>query len=336
MRVKPLLPSLLAMSVATCSDPAQPGPQTLPTAVPMPFFSTANWSGPVGQLYDANGAMVGTLISPTPWEGHYEVGWHSSSGNIRRGVCLAGSQPGPDGPTKLRCLMWTASRTTAPSGFFQCALADCSWAFRDATGKLYGAEEVRLEFIIETPVGVTVAGPQTPITSSGTYTWTANPSGGDGSTYAYWWGYSLDNVSWNQVASTRSYSRSLAAGDPSFYLKVIVASLSTQKTIVQSVAVNITVPPLSVTISGPNTISTKGTYTWTATPSGGVGGYSYAWELIQGGSRVGLENQSTQSMTVYGGDPDFYMKVTVTSGGSTVADSVFVRNCIGLGGGCGA
>ena len=304
-----------------------------------PLPSATDWYGLVGQIYDVNDNPIGGSGSPVPWEGYYAGYWHGN-GAARRGKCYAGTQQYADGTTRLWCQIWVVNRNIYPTGGLTCSLADCRWFLRNTedpndTTK-YGATDVELDFIIETPVRVTIAGPAQPITAAGTYTWTANPEGGDGRTYGYWLGYSLDNVSWSQVSSTRNYSRNLVAGDPSFYLKAIVWSLSNQKTVVQSVAVNITVPPLSVTISGPNTISTKGTYTWTATPSGGVGGYSYAWEVIQGGSRVGLGSQSTQSMTVYGGDPDFYMKVTVTSGGSTVADSVFVKNCIGLGGGCGA
>lgn len=93
-------------------------------------------------------------------------------------------------------------------------------------------------------------------------------------------------------------------------------------------------PPLSATISGPSIITTKGTYTWTASPSGGTPPYSYQWAVrYVGGSRYSEGTQPSQSLTVYSGGSDFWMIVAVTGGGS-VTDSMYVTNCIGVPGGC--
>lgn len=87
-------------------------------------------------------------------------------------------------------------------------------------------------------------------------------------------------------------------------------------------------PPLYVTISGSRRITTKGTYTWTANPSGGAPPYGYQWFLhYDGGLRYQEGTHQSQSLTVYGGDPNFWMIVTVTGGG-TASDSVHVMNCI--------
>jgi hypothetical protein len=95
-------------------------------------------------------------------------------------------------------------------------------------------------------------------------------------------------------------------------------------------------PPLTTGISGPSVISTKGTYTWTAGPSGGTGSYTYQWyKRPDGGSNTTLGTSQSQSTTVYSGDPNFWMLVTVVSGSASVNDSVHVTNCIGQGGGCG-
>lgn len=93
-------------------------------------------------------------------------------------------------------------------------------------------------------------------------------------------------------------------------------------------------PPLTTGISGPSAISTKGSYTWTATPGGGTGFYTYQWwQHMDGGTRYTLGTQQSQSVTVSAG-PNFWMVVTVVSGPASVSDSVYVTDCIGLTGGC--
>lgn len=95
-------------------------------------------------------------------------------------------------------------------------------------------------------------------------------------------------------------------------------------------------PPLSVSISGARIIRTKGTYTWSANASGGTGGYGYQWVLrYDGGSDQTEGSSQSQQLTVYGGDPNFWWIVTVTSGSAQARDSTYVWDCIGQGTGCG-
>ncbi len=56
-------------------------------------------------------------------------------------------------------------------------------------------------------------------------------------------------------------------------------------------------------MSGPSVINTKGTYTWTANASGGVGGYTYQWSVTyDAGPHYTLGTASSQQLTVYGDD----------------------------------
>jgi subtilisin family serine protease len=69
-------------------------------------------------------------------------------------------------------------------------------------------------------LAVTITGPFL-IYSSRIGTWTANPTGGDG-TYTYQWQYRLStSTTWTNVATTKSYSRT---GSSDFVLRVIVTS----------------------------------------------------------------------------------------------------------------
>lgn len=93
-------------------------------------------------------------------------------------------------------------------------------------------------------------------------------------------------------------------------------------------------PPLTTGISGPSVVTTKGTYTWTATPSGGTGSYSYQWwQQVVGGGRYTEGTSASQSATVSAG-PDFWMIVQVYDGRTHVSDSVYVTDCVGQGSGC--
>ncbi len=94
-------------------------------------------------------------------------------------------------------------------------------------------------------------------------------------------------------------------------------------------------PPLTVSMSGPSVINTKGTYTWTANASGGVGGYTYQWSVTyDAGPHYTLGTASSQQLTVYGDDGNFTMYVTVTSGSDQASASKYVNNCINAGGNC--
>jgi subtilisin family serine protease len=81
------------------------------------------------------------------------------------------------------------------------------------------------------------------------------------------------------------------------------------------------VGPLSVFIDGPTYIDSSGTYTWEAFPFGGEIPYAYEWQYCENGCAI-VSREKTYSTTVYVGDPDFTLKVTVTSAdGQTATDS---------------
>ncbi len=89
-------------------------------------------------------------------------------------------------------------------------------------------------------------------------------------------------------------------------------------------------PPPTVGISGTTEIDTKGTYTWSASVSGGDGSYTYQWVLREdGGSDTNEGTSSTQARTVDSGDANFWWILSVTSAGLTTKDSLYIYNCIG-------
>lgn len=92
-------------------------------------------------------------------------------------------------------------------------------------------------------------------------------------------------------------------------------------------------PPLPLTgyISGPSAVTQKGTYTWTAQPSGGTGGNTYQWSVyfVGSGYEYSLGTAQSQSRTVYAGDGAFEMRVVVHSTTQTITLVQTVRECIG-------
>jgi subtilisin family serine protease len=168
-----------------------------------------------------------------------------------------------------------------------------------------------------TPPSVTISGPST-ISAAGTYTWSTSVTGGSGS-YAYAWEYRTQgSATWTPVGTAAStYTRSVAAGNAHFELRVTVTSGGLAGSDNHLVNVNISTAP-SVAISGPTTVSTAGTYTWTTSASGGNGTYTYAWEYrVQGGAWTSVGTASSYSRSVAAGNPAFELRVTVTSAGLT-------------------
>lgn len=89
-----------------------------------------------------------------------------------------------------------------------------------------------------------------------------------------------------------------------------------------------TIKPLSVGINGPNDITQAGTYTWTASPSGGTGSYTYQWQYLPVGSSTWSTVGSSQSYSrlVGSADPNFSLKVTITSAWRTTLVTISVLN----------
>jgi aqualysin 1 len=167
----------------------------------------------------------------------------------------------------------------------------------------------------QTAANITGAGS---ITSAGTYSWQANASGGNG-TYTYAWEYRVQGGAWSAAGSGSSYSRAVALSDPDFELRVTVTSAGTSA--VDTHLVDVSYPPVGANITGPGSISAAGTYTWQANASGGNGTYTYGWEYrVQGGAWSAAGSGSSYSRTVALSDPDFELRVTVTSAGLSVSD----------------
>ncbi len=89
-----------------------------------------------------------------------------------------------------------------------------------------------------------------------------------------------------------------------------------------------TMPALSVTISGPGTVSAGQSYTWTANPSGGNGTYTYQWAIRNWGSSTWTNTVTTQTATrnIISATKDFWLRVTVTSLGVSTSAERWIDN----------
>jgi len=163
----------------------------------------------------------------------------------------------------------------------------------------------------------------TSITAAGTYTWQANASGGNG-TYTYSWEYRVQGTTtWTAVGTASSYSRAVALGNPAFELRATVTSNGLTGSDTHLVAVS-PAPPTAA-ISGTTSITTAGTYTWSANAASGNGTYTYNWEYRVGtGAWTSVGTASSYSRAVSAGNPSFELRVTVTSGGLTGSDTHLV------------
>jgi len=87
---------------------------------------------------------------------------------------------------------------------------------------------------------------------------------------------------------------------------------------------------LSFEIAGPSQIDTNGLVTWEVFAFGGSGEYQYLWEVTgQAGQQIiTTATERKLSLLITQADGDMSVKVTVTSGNQTRAESFDVRNCI--------
>ena len=94
------------------------------------------------------------------------------------------------------------------------------------------------------------------------------------------------------------------------------------------------VSELLASVSGPAFIWSKGSYSWTASASGGIGSYSdHRWrQRFVGGAWSVVGTGASVNISVYGGDADFDLELRVVSGGQTKYDTLRVVNCIKGGG----
>ncbi|HKI94010.1 MAG TPA: S8 family serine peptidase, partial [Gemmatimonadales bacterium] len=92
---------------------------------------------------------------------------------------------------------------------------------------------------------------------------------------------------------------------------------------------------LTVQASGPNDITRKGTYTWTANTTGCSGYYTYQWSVhYDSGYQYSLGTSKSQTLTVYQDDGSFRISVTANSGPEQASSSEYVYNCISGGSNC--
>lgn len=144
-------------------------------------------------------------------------------------------------------------------------------------------------------------------------------TGGNG-TYTYQWQYRvLGATTWTNVGTGTSYSRAVAAGNPSFELQVIATSAGLTGTDTHSVTT-----PLGVGISGPTYVYGGTSNTWTAIPTGGNGTYTYQWQYSLNGS-TWTNGATTKTYTRTAGRlaTALYLRVTVTSNGSSATSATY-------------
>ena len=92
-----------------------------------------------------------------------------------------------------------------------------------------------------------------------------------------------------------------------------------------------TVLPLTATLTGPTSITTAGTYTWAATPSGGDGVYFYSWAYQNWGQStwIGVSGGATVSRTISASTSRFRWRLTVFSSNRTVVQYLDVSVDLG-------
>lgn len=223
----------------------------------------------------------------------------------------------------------TASANPAASGI----------AHITATSGSITSTPATISVIPKTVVPVTITGPAQPIAITGAYTWTANPQTAD--TYTHLWEYSAaGSGTWQTVGTSKTYTRTLAANDPDFTLRVTVSSVT--RTGNASLFVNLgqpLEPPLGVVIDGPSYIDHLGSYGWTASTAGGVAPLSYRWEinylLRPMWGPVGT-NSNSVSFMVSPDDGTFQLRLTVTSATGRQAALAGYQIIVAGGSGCGS
>ena len=86
---------------------------------------------------------------------------------------------------------------------------------------------------------------------------------------------------------------------------------------------------LSLEISGPSQLDSKGSFSWEAFAFGGSGAYQYEWVVTSSaGELIAAGTQRELSLLITGND-DLLVTLTVTSGRQTRVESLEVTNCVG-------
>lgn len=292
--------------------------------------SPLGYSQVIGVLYNSAGAVRDDdwLISNKTWD---DRGWNLYSEEYQtdlpfRAEFKGGIETVNDTTYEVRFddgAYWKGERLNDPlkGKDTTCYTETCDIKFQyfDSEGNFHevGSERVTLRyfFYVVAPVSVSISGKDT-IKLEGEYTWTASASGGDGSGFSYQWEEREAGGTWSVVGGNSStYSRfvSTAEAGKTYELRVTATSggKSGSNTFTYVVSEDIE-PPLEVTITGPSTIESSGTYTWDGSATGGAGSYSYQWEYCQS-SCTPVSTSSSYSRYVELGDGDFTLYLTVTA-----------------------
>lgn len=174
------------------------------------------------------------------------------------------------------------------------------------------------------PVSVSMSPPSSisfTTATCATTTWTASAVDGT-PPYTYKW-----YVNNTEVGTGSSYSRPVCHNHADFTLKVVATDANgTTDNKSRTIDVIPPPPPLSVSMSGPSSVSfttaTCSTKSWTASASGGTSPYSYKWYVNN--TQVGTG--ATYSRSVCYNHADFTLKVTATDSSSPVQTASDTRN----------
>lgn len=133
-------------------------------------------------------------------------------------------------------------------------------------------------------------------------------------------------------ATNRTFATTLANGDATISA-IVTRSDYTADTITKSIAVHV-----GAWIDGPTSITSTGTYTWTAVPSGSSsGGYTYQWAYKDYGSSswISLGTGQSASRGLSTSSSSFSLRVTVSAPGYTSYTAQTDVDVISSGGGGG-
>lgn len=153
------------------------------------------------------------------------------------------------------------------------------------------------------------------ISTTNSYTWNANPSGGLGAGYTYQWQYRVQGTTtWTNVGTGAStYTRTVAATDADFELRVTVTSGGLTGS--DTHLVDVGVPPVYAEITGPIYMMSGETGTWVSNASGGTGAYTYQWQFRLASSTSWTDVGTSSTYTRNAPFASFYLRVTGVSGG---------------------
>lgn len=198
-------------------------------------------------------------------------------------------------------------------------------------GQYFAEERYKVEWTVNIPTG---SDHDVWVRRPGTHGWTgANPTTGTP-------GATLHVRSWDGKATITTYGYQGATYDGlgrriSTYGYPVRASDARVAYTVATKPGTPPPPPVSVSVSGPSRLAPGETGTWTASPAGGTGVYSYRWyEGDAGGTSWTDTGVTTATLSrTYAGEQTLRVRVLVTSDDVTASDShpveIRVEDCSG-------